>query len=135
MVCVYCGKDTRVINSRPQRRNNQVWRRRHCPDCGAVFSTVEAVQLELAWQVRSGRHLRPFSRDKLLLSLYRSCGHRKTALTDAQGLCETVIRKVSSYVADGVIDGRDITQVAQVALNRFDKAASVHYSAHHRQAA
>lgn len=124
-----------MVNSRPQRRNNHVWRRRLCISCGAVFSTEEGAQLGLAWQVRSGRRLRPFSRDKLLLSLYRSCEHRQTALEDAQGLSETIIRKLQPHMADGVIESRDIIQVAQVALNRFDKAASVYYGARHRQTA
>ncbi|HVX57498.1 MAG TPA: hypothetical protein VHA37_07240 [Candidatus Saccharimonadales bacterium] len=135
MVCVYCGGQTRVTNSRLQRRNNQVWRRRRCLSCGAVFSTTEGAQLELAWQVRRGKRLEPFSRDKLFLSLYRSCEHRKTALSDAEGLCETVLRRLSAQLAGGVIDASDIVEVAQVALNRFDKAASVHYGAYHRRTA
>lgn len=101
--------------------------------CRAVFSTQETVQYRLAWQVRHGKRLEPFSRLRLLISLQTSCGHRKTALSDAEALTETVIRKLTAYVSDGSIDKNDITQVAQVALNRFDKAASVHYAAHHRR--
>ncbi len=78
------------------------------------------------------RQLRPFSRDKLFISVYDSCQHRKTALSDAEGLTETVIRKLAAHVKDGTVDKSDITGVAQVALNRFDKAASVYYEARHR---
>ncbi|HZL08138.1 MAG TPA: hypothetical protein VFC50_03010 [Candidatus Dormibacteraeota bacterium] len=132
MVCVHCGGKTKVVNSRPQRKNNQVWRRRQCLECGAVFSTKEIVQHELAWLVRDVRgKLRPFSRDKLFLSLYKSCEHRKTAVGDARGLTDTVMSKLPAYVADGTVSGLDIARVAQVALNRFDKAASTHYQAFH----
>ena len=132
MVCVYCGGDTGVVNSRSQRKKNQVWRRRRCLSCGATFSTEESAQHELAWLVRTGSHSRPFSRDKLFLSLYKSCEHRKTALEDAKGLTDTIIGKLPAQVANGVVASRDIAQVAQVALNRFDKAASVHYQAFHQ---
>ena len=132
MVCVYCGGQTAVINSRRQLKNNRVWRRRRCAGCGAVFSTEEAAQLGLAWQVRDGKRLRPFSRDKLFLSLHKSCEHRKTALSDAEGLTDTVIRKLPALIKDSAVDSQAIARVAQVALNRFDKAASVYYESHHR---
>jgi transcriptional regulator NrdR family protein len=75
--------------------------------------------------------LEPFSRDKLFLSLYESCEHRKTALGDARGLAETIISKLSAHLVDGAVTSGEITRVAQVALNRFDKAASTHYRAFH----
>jgi transcriptional repressor NrdR len=131
MVCVHCGGKTKVVNSRQQRKSNQVWRRRQCLECGAVFSTREAAQHELAWLVRDGSRLEPFSRDRLFLSLYKSCEHRKTALSDARGLTDTIIGKLSAHMVDGAVDDRDITRVALVALNRFDKAASTHYQAFH----
>jgi transcriptional repressor NrdR len=132
MVCTYCGGETKVTNSRHQKKSNQVWRRRQCLACGATFSTSEAVDYELAWLVsKGGKALRPFSRDKLFLSLYDSCAHRKTALSDARGLTETVISKLTGYLSNGTLQAGDIARAAQVALNRFDKAASVHYRARH----
>jgi len=132
MVCVYCSGETQVVNSRPQKRSNQVWRRRQCQRCNSVFSTLEAADYGSVWRVRRVTgSLEPFSRDKLLLSLFVSCQHRKTALEDAAGLTETVITKIGEHAKDAVISCRDIAQVAQVALNRFDKAASSHYAAYH----
>lgn len=134
MVCVYCGGQTEVVNSRLKRKDNQVWRRRHCVGCGATFSTQESVQYELVWLVQRGHGSRPepFSRDKLFMSLYKSCEHRETALQDAQALTDTVIGKLSAHVTNGTLTSRDIAQVAQVALNRFDKAASVYYQSFHK---
>lgn len=136
MVCTYCGGNTQVANSRHQLKNNQVWRRRLCLKCKATFTTQEKIQYELAWVVsRRAGSFRPFSRDKLLLSMSKCCEHRQNALSDAQGLTETIINKLSTYItkdAPGTLLSQDIAQVAQVALNRFDRAASVHYQAHHR---
>jgi transcriptional regulator NrdR family protein len=132
MVCLTCGSKTQISNSRWQKRNNHVWRRRHCLNCGSIFTTVEAAQYEAAWAVLNKKaRLEPFSRDKLLLSLYKSCGHRKTALSDAAGLADTIIRRMSDQVSNGQIDTASIERVALIALNRFDKAAVVYYRAHH----
>jgi transcriptional regulator NrdR family protein len=133
MVCIQCGGETTVSNSRHQKRLNQVWRRRHCKSCGAVFTTEELASYGGSWAVQShSGGLSPFSRDKLLLSLHRSLQHRKNALNDASALADTVIKKLSALVNGGQIESQQIVHAVQVALNRFDKAASVHYAAFHQ---
>jgi transcriptional regulator NrdR family protein len=133
MVCIYCGSETKVTNSRHQKRNNQVWRRRECLQCRAVFTTNEVAQYDGAWRVhdQAGR-LQPFSRDKLFLSLHQVCVHRGTAAQDAGGLTETVIKKLAPLAKDGTISRASIIQVVQVALNRFDQLASLQYQALHK---
>lgn len=133
MVCIHCGGETAVVNSRLQKRPNRVWRRRKCLRCGAVFSSHEVAEYRANWVVRDkSARLHPFERDKLFLSLYRSCEHRPTALADAAGLADTIIGKLRPQAENGLLDRRDVIQTAQVALNRFDAAASVHYQAFHK---
>jgi transcriptional repressor NrdR len=133
MVCIQCGGETAVTNSRHQKRLNQVWRRRHCKNCGSVFTTEESASYGGSWAVqgRSGV-LSPFSRDKLLLSLHRSLQHRESALNDASALADTIIKKLSSSIKEGRLESQQVKQAVQVALNRFDKPASVHYAAFHK---
>jgi len=133
MVCLYCSGKTQVINSRLQKRSNSVWRRRQCRVCRTIFSTQETAQYGAAWLVKTTTgQLHPFQRDKLFLSLYTSCRHRPTALTDAGALTDTVINTMAkSATTAGVLSSSAIKQAVQVALNRFDKSASVHYSAFH----
>lgn len=132
MVCLYCGAKTHIINSRAQQRANQVWRRRQCWACQAIFTTEEVAAYTAAWRVRSSTGgLQPFSRDRLFLSLYKSCGHRQNAVQDAGALTDTVINKLGPWVTDGIVDWQTIVQTAQVALSRFDAVASVHYAAFH----
>lgn len=134
MVCIQCGSDTKVVNSRLKKRSNQVWRRRKCLGCGNVFTTDETVSYVTSWMVedKTGSY-QPFLADKLLLSLYRSLQHRSTSLSDAMELKETIINKLWAQFVNGRIDSQTIVQVSHVALNRFDKAASVHYDAYHRK--
>lgn len=133
MVCIHCGSETSVINSRPQKRLNQIWRRRRCNSCDSVFTTQETAHYDAAWLVlgRSGS-LEAFSRDKLFISIHKSIQHRSTALSDAGSLTNTVIKKLAAQTQSGAVSSKIIAQIVQVALNRFDKAASSHYQAFHR---
>jgi hypothetical protein len=63
--------------------------------------------------------------------LYKSCQHRPAALKDASGLTDTIVAKLLTQAKSGVLDSRAIARTAQVALNRFDGAASVAYQAFH----
>ena len=134
MICVQCGsKNIKVTNSRPQVWTNRIWRRRHCQQCFTVFTTEESIDYSGAWRVKyPDNDLQPFLRDKLLVSVLRSCGHRKNPLEDAQGLTDSIIYRLLKQTQDGIIEKDTIIQITKVALNRFDTAASVHYTAHHQ---
>lgn len=132
MVCIYCGNSTQVINSRLQKRPNQVWRRRKCLQCGAVFTTNEAVSYESVWRVHttSGK-LVPFNTNVLLLSIYKSLEHRPTALRDAEALTATIMERMRVLSQNGLIERTRLVETAQIIVSRFDKAAGVSYAAFH----
>lgn len=129
MVCIQCEQKTQVINSRLQKRSNQVWRRRRCLECGATFSTLEVPDYAAGWLVQGSLGFTPFDRDRLFLSLYETCKHRSEAISDASALTDTVIKKLRPAVKNGALRTTTIIHTTQVALNRFDKAASLLYSA------
>jgi len=132
MVCIYCGNETQVINSRLQKRLNQTWRRRKCVDCHAVFSTHEGASYEDSWRVQtSDDKLRPFLRNKLFLSLHKSCEHRGKSVEDATSLTNTVIALLGHQADAGLIEASSIALTAHEVLQNFDKAAAVHYLAFH----
>jgi len=131
--CIYCASDTQVINSRHQRRVNQVWRRRKCLSCGAVFSTHESAAYDVAWRVKTAAGaLQPFNRNKLLLSLYKSLEHRPSALDDADALTSTIMGKLLQKAQNGLVNRSDIIKTTQEVLKRFDNPASVHYAAFYK---
>lgn len=135
MVCIYCGNKTDVINSRPQKRHNKVWRRRRCTACEAVFTTSEAAALAESLMVRSGSHkdeLTPFMRDKLFLSIYNSCQHRPSAVQDATALTDTVISRLPITASSGLLRSSQLKNTIMTVLTRFDGVAAVHYAAFHK---
>lgn len=131
MVCVYCGNDTNVVNSRLQKRNNTVWRRRVCKECQATVTTLEKIDLETAVIVIDKTVHTPFSRDKLFISIFDSCKHRTTAQKDATALTDTIISSLYPLISDASINVETIKQTSADILKRFDKAAAVQYAAYH----
>jgi transcriptional regulator NrdR family protein len=134
MVCIYCGGPTEVTNSRFNKRTNAVWRRRACKVCGNIVSSYETVDLSKTWRVaqsNGAKGLQEFSRDKLLLSVYKSCAHRASAVQDSSDLSKTIIVQLAAKTHDGLLKTEDIARGIYGVLKRFDIAAATHYKAFH----
>ena len=131
MVCIYCGGETLVTNSRKQKRRNSVWRRRVCSDCRATVTSIESIDLENALVITSQKHHEPFSRDKLFISIYESCKHRNDAQISATELTDTIINLLYPLISDASIARSDIIKTASKVLHRYDDPAAVYYKAFH----
>lgn len=133
MVCIYCGTETEISNTRNQKRTNTKWRRRNCPKCKAVLTTIEAFDLSKAISVTSNKSSQstPFLRDKLLLSVYNCCKHLDNPLQTATDLSNTVISKLLPQVADACLSDLQIRQTVAEVLSNFDKPAHTQYCAYH----
>jgi transcriptional regulator NrdR family protein len=89
------------------------------------------VDTEASLLVSSAGRLEPFSRDKLLIDVYDSLRHRKTALADATALTLTIWSQLQGPIEEGLIDREEIIKTVASVLKRFDKAAATHYLAFH----
>lgn len=131
MVCIYCNSKTAVTNSRSSQKNLSTWRRRQCETCHAIFTTRETPDLYESLRVNnSQKALQPFSRDKVMLSVYLSILHRKTALDDSTALIGTILPRVVAHSNRGVIDSKEIFEITLGVLTNFDKAGATYYQAH-----
>lgn len=134
MVCIYCGYKTRVTNSRSSRRSSNVWRRRRCLHCKALFTSRERADLGGTHVVKhSDGSLEAFSRDNLFISIYESCGHRKSALTDAEALTDTIISMLlsSHELNRPSLTTKTITTLCKTTLEHFDAVAATYYAAYY----
>jgi len=131
MICIYCGGETKVTNSRRQKRNNQVWRRRECLVCRSVFTTHETVELESALSVNANGRLRPFLSDLLLKELISALKDRKDVYTASREVLGTILRRLLALPQKPVYTPADISKTAAEVLKRFDKRAYLRYVAEH----
>ena len=128
MVCIYCGGDSKVTNSRLQKRANSVWRRRQCVECGAIWTTLERSESRSAYRVAKDESIHTFEPELLLISLYEALRHRKSAATDAAALCDTVLQQLAAQQS-ALITTTDIKKAAHLVLSRFDPTAAAVYLA------
>jgi transcriptional regulator NrdR family protein len=79
------------------------------------------------------KQLTPFSRDKLFISLYHSCGHRQAAVADAAALSDTIVAQLlhDHQRSSALLTKSEIKQVTIRALQRFDLAAATYYQAYY----
>lgn len=131
MVCVYCGSETRVANSRLQRRSNQVWRRRQCKACKAVFTTIEAIDLPATLIVDSGGRSEPFLPDKLYTEVLLALQDRKDAYVAAREVTNTVIKELLKLPDKPLFQPEQISRVAASVLKRLDRRAYLRFAAEH----
>lgn len=133
MVCIYCGNETQVTNSRSKKRYSIIWRRRICKTCGSIATTLEQYDLATALLVtkRSGA-LESFQRDKLLISIARAIDHRQNAPQAASHLTQTVIEQLlkTKPIAKTVLS-KNISQTTSIVLKHYDAASSIKYMSYY----
>lgn len=131
MNCIYCGGETKVTNSRLQKKNNQVWRRRECLVCQSVFTTHETVELESALSVEQDGRNTPFLPDLLLKELMLALIDRKDVYTASREVLGTIVRQLLALPQKPLYKPRDISNVTAGILKRFDRRAYLRYVADH----
>ena len=135
MVCIYCSRETLVTNSRPKIHPLAVWRRRQCLSCRKHFTTNELPVYEKSLRVvgMSG-NVSAFNRDRMLLSLFKSLGHRPNSIDAASAVTNTVLSKLvnKKYLTEDTLLAQDIAKVSFVVLKRFDHLAAATYKAYHQ---
>jgi len=131
MVCLYCRGETQVVNSRPQKRNNQVWRRRRCLSCGSVFTSTESFDLSSSLRVEHNDSLRPFLTDLLFTEVLFALQDRKNPYIDAREVTNTVIQNLLGQPTTPIYKPPQISQAVSKVLQRLDKRAWHRYAAEH----
>lgn len=133
MFCINCfHPTTQVTNSRPNKKQPLIWRRRSCPQCGTVFTTTERPSLAHTHKVHlpSGE-TRAFNLGKLTISLSRAFQHDPleaefATFELAQTIETTLIRELQTITPE------DIEVVAHQVLKRYDELAAMQYAAQHQ---
>lgn len=131
MRCIYCSRDTRVVNSRYQKRSNQVWRRRRCERCDAIFTTHEAIDLSSTLLVVTGGQPRPFVTDILFTEVLMAMVHRRNAYLDAREATNTVIARLLMLPGKPLYSPPQISLITSEVLKKLDRRAYLRFTAEH----
>lgn len=130
MNCPYCNSDSKVTNSRLQKRANSVWRRRQCNKCGAIWTTIESMKGSVTYKVMSNESLVDFHPELLLISLYEALKHRKSPESDAQYIYGTVLGNLQN-TNEPIFTTTMISSESFKVLKNYDKLAADLYKTLH----
>ena len=128
MRCPFCGnEDTQVKDSRPTEDASAIRRRRHCPACGARFTTFERVQLrELTVMKSNGRRV-PFDRDKLMRSLNIALRKRPVEPERVERMVNGLVRRLES-MGESEVPSSFIGELVMEGLSGIDPVAYVRFA-------
>lgn len=133
MFCINCfHPTTSVTNSRPHKKQAQIWRRRKCSQCNTVFTTYERPSLADNQPVAlpNGK-TDTFNTGKLILSIAKAFTHApKQAQYDTLWLAQTVESMLSTERQ--VLTTEDIEAATHFVLMQFDELAAMQYAAQHQ---
>lgn len=127
MICLFCSSPlTSVFNSRTQKKEPRVWRRRSCENCSRLFTTHELPEYaQLVVLKRSGKNQK-FSKPKLFVSIYKSLEHLPKAAETADAISSTVIARV--LMLNTPLSSELISEVVMNSLKNYNVSAFVKYA-------
>lgn len=125
MHCPFCRfADSRVIDSRTSDDGSSIRRRRECPECGMRFSTTETASLTV---VKRSGVTEPFSREKIVNGVRKSCQSRPVSEPDLALLAQTVEETIR---ATGVaqIPANEVGLAILEPLRKLDEVAFMRFA-------
>ena len=133
MKCPFCGKlNTRVIDSRPDKIDFQVRRRRECRKCSRRFTTHEKfVQVPIIIVKKDGRR-EDFNRKKVLSGIKKACEKRAISINLIEDTVDTIerdLRETNEREIPAKLVGEKIIK----ALKKIDDVAYVRFASVYRE--
>lgn len=137
MKCPYCAcqkknSKTDVINSRPGKGGDEVWRRRQCLTCGEVFTTTEHFSYDSIFVVKRNLTRKRFVYEKLFASVLNaiSAGKARDQGDDAlktKSLTKEIIDRLF-MIKSKYISTKDIIRAAHLVLTKEDPFFALRYA-------
>ena len=133
MKCPFCGKlNTRVVDSRPDKIDFQVRRRRECRKCSRRFTTHEKfVQVPIIIVKKDGRR-EDFNREKVLSGIKKACEKRAISINLIEDTVDTIerdLRETNEREIPAKLVGEKIIK----ALKKIDDVAYVRFASVYRE--
>lgn len=128
MLCPFCGHlNTAVKDSRAIEGDSAIKRRRHCPECGGRFTTVEHLQLLPLKVLKKSGQSEPFQRQKLYRALQIALHKRPIEESRLDKIVNSLIRQLET-LGESEISSEVIGQIAMEALSDLDQVAYIRFA-------
>ena len=133
MKCPFCKQpDSRVIDSRAADDGTTIRRRRECSACSRRFTTYEVVEKLPLMVVKRDNRREPFSRDKLLTGIIRSCDKRDISMEQITNFVEEIERDIRNQT-EPEVPSEKIGEIVMERLKDFDEVAYIRFASVYRK--
>jgi transcriptional repressor NrdR len=133
MKCPFCGhNDDKVIDSRSTQDNASIRRRRECLKCSQRFTTYEYIEKVPLMVIKKDDRREPFSRNKILDGVVKSCQKRPISMEQIEELVDQVEREVQKKY-EREVEAVEIGEMVIAKLSRLDGVAYVRFASVYRQ--
>lgn len=128
MHCPFCQtNDTKVIDSRLLRDENQIRRRRECPECSERFTTYETAELSLPRVIKRDGTRTPFNAEKLRIGMLRSLEKRPVSTEQIESAIARIMQK-AMHSGEREISTSLIGNWVMAELRQLDEVAYVRFA-------
>ena len=133
MKCPFCKQpDSRVVDSRAADDGTTIRRRRECPECGRRFTTYEAVEKMPLMVVKRDNRREPFSRDKLMTGIIRSCDKRDISMEQITNFVAEIERDIRNRT-EPEVPSEKLGEIVMERLKDFDEVAYIRFASVYRE--
>jgi transcriptional repressor NrdR len=130
MKCPYCGKKSRVVDTRSAGEG--VRRRRECQVCGRRFTTYERVAPMRLMVVKADGRREEFDRDKLMAGVRKACAKRPVSIEAIEDVVSGIEGQLYSR-GEREVESRLIGAMVMEQLRQLDDVAYVRFASVYRQ--
>ena len=128
MRCPYCHHaEDKVIDSREAKEGVAIRRRRECAKCGRRFTTYEYIEEIPVMIVKKDGRREPFSRDKLVGGIQKTCEKRPIATEAIESMVNEITATVTNTL-DREISSTRIGELVMKRLRNLDHVAYVRFA-------
>lgn len=132
MKCPFCSyHDHRVLDTRMQKENTLIRRRRECFQCKGRFTTQETVIQHYPFIQKKDDRREPFDKEKISRGIQAACHKRSISLSTMETIVERVSKKLLD-LGEKEVPSSWIGQQVMLELKKLDDVAYVRFASVYR---
>lgn len=133
MKCPYCGHlENKVVDSRLNKENTIIRRRRSCEACGQRFTTYERLEVMMPMLIKKDGRREAYDRYKVVAGLKKACEKRPVSMSDIDDFVDSLERELQD-MGEREVPTQWIGEKMMEGLAQLDEVAYVRFASVYRQ--
>jgi len=133
MKCPYCGHlENKVVDSRLNKENTIIRRRRSCEACEQRFTTYERLEVMMPMLIKKDGRREAYDRYKVVAGLKKACEKRPVSMAEIDGFVDSLERELQD-MGEREVPTQWIGEKMMEGLAKLDEVAYVRFASVYRQ--